>query len=300
MRIKLIAIATALVALAVGVATSHAALQNAVAVDVKFKKAGGPGSLNVQLVNFSGNLLKCTAKGAGNVCATPGGPLPESSAPTIWDLQASLYHGNGIVPERVARLVVKSTSAKYNSKALPYCTLKNPDTGVVGIPTRAAGMTGAEQLTPVPGESNNPAVLKSCPLKSLIGKGTFTAVVGTPGQPYNTAKAGALMGKIYVYNYKPNKGDALGAIALLHVDDPVPANQYLYNGVSKSGVLVSNIPTRAEIPLNLDLNIPAGEVVMTSADLKLTSPKPAKKNGKPLFTIKSFSNLNVFGRMVRE
>lgn len=289
MRIKLIAIATALVALAVGVTTSHAALQNAVGVNISFKKAGGPGNLKVQLINFDGNLLK-----SSGAPADPTKPLSDA------DMSKTLYNGNGVVPQRVKQLIVKSTSAKYNSKALPYCKLVNPDTGAVGIPTRAGGMTGAESLTPIKGESNNKTVLKNCPLKSIIGSGSFTAVVGNVGSAYDPGAAGALEGKVYIYNYKPASGDAMGTIALLHVDNPVPANQYLYNGVSKSGVLTANIPARSEIPTNLDASIPAGEVVMTSLNLKLTAPKPAKKNGKPIFTIKSFSNLNVYGRMVRE
>ncbi|MFT4048401.1 MAG: hypothetical protein QM648_01025 [Solirubrobacterales bacterium] len=291
MRIKLIAIATALVALAVGVATSHAALQNAVGVNVNFKKAGGPGTLQVQLINFDGNLL-----------SSGGGPANPTKALSDADMHTTLYQGGGLVPQRVKQLIVKSTSAKFNSKApeVGYCKLVNPDTGATGIPTRATGMTGAETLTPIKGETNPASVLKNCPLKTMIGSGTFTAVVGQVGTAYNPSQAGALEGKIYVYNYKPAAGDALGTIALLHVDNPVPANQYLYNGVSKSGVLTANIPARSEIPTNLDASIPAGEVVMTSLNLKLTAPKPKKKNGKPIFTIKSFSNLNVYGRMVRE
>jgi hypothetical protein len=38
---------------------------------------------------------------------------------------------------------------------------------------------------------------------------------------------------------------------------------------------------------------------MTSLSLKLTSPKPPKGK-KPIFTIKSFKNLDVGGSIVRE
>ncbi len=279
MRIKLIAIATALVALAVGVATSHAALQNALQVKVNFKKAGGPGSLSIQLINMDDQKL------------------PEGKPMSAAQLKTALYDG-GLVPERVSKLIVASNSAKYNSKALPYCNVVY--NGQKKIPTRADGITGAENLTPIPGEKNPSDVLKNCPTKSILGSGTFTAVVGTKGAPYDPSQAGALEGKIYVYNYKPASGDQFGTVALLHVDNPVPANQYIYSGVSKSGVLKSVIPTRAEIPTNLDATIPAGEVAMTSLNLTLKAPKPAKKNGKPIFTIKSFSNLNVYGQLERE
>lgn len=277
MRIKLIAIATALVALAVGVTTSHAALQNALQVKMNFKKAGGPGSLSLQLINMD------------------DAPLPEGKPMSKGQLHNALYDG-GLVPQRVAKLIVQSTSAKYNSKAVKYCTVVF--NGQKKIPTNADGITGAENLTYVPGEKNPSDVVKNCPKDSLIGQGSFTAVVGNAGSPYDPSQAGALEGKVYVYNYKPASGDQLGTVAMLHVDNPVPANQYLYSGVSKKGVLTVTVPRRSEIPINLANAIPDGEVNMTSAQLDL-KPKAPKK-GKPLFTIKSFSNLNVYGQLVRE
>jgi hypothetical protein len=291
MRTKLIVIATALVALAVGVTSSNAALQNAIQVKMNFKKAGGPGSLSVQLINMD------------------DAPLPDGVPLSATQLQAALNDG-GLVPQRIAKLVVQSTSAKFNSKALPYCRLgkvvldpvTNAKTGfeiVNTIPTRATGMTGAEQYTYVPGKQNDKDVVKACPAKSLIGKGDFTAVIGTPGQPYNPSQAGAISGKVYLYNYKPQGSDQFGTLAMLSVQNPVPANQYLYNGVDRKNVLRAVVPSRAEIPTNLDASLPAGEVAMTSLSLKMTAPKPAKGK-KPIFTVKSFSNLNVYGQLVRD
>ncbi len=263
--------------LAFGATASHAALQNAVSVKVNFKKAGGPGSLSVQLINMDDV------------------PLPEGKPLSKASVNSRLYDG-GLVPQRISRLIVQSSSAAYNRKALPYC--KVIYNGQNKIPTRADGITGAEELTYVPGEKNSSSVTKACPKTSVLGKGNFTAVVGTPGQPYDPSQAGALAGTLTAYNYQPRSGDTMGSVVRLHVDSPVPANQYLYVGVSKSGILRADVPKRSEIPTNLDATIPAGEVSMTSLDLKLTAPKP--KRGKPIFTIKSFKSLNVYGQLVRE
>lgn len=282
MRIKLIAIATALVAIAVGVTTSHAALQNAVSVSVKFKKAGGPGSLSLQLINMDDI------------------PLPEGTPLSKNALKQRLYDG-GKVPERVAKLIVQSKAAQFNSKSMPYC--KVVFNGADRIPTRSTdpSFTGAESLTEVPGAKDNTAdSKKNCPKSTLLGKGDFTAVIGTPGQPYDPANGTALEGTVYVYNYKPRAGDKFAVVARLKVENPVPANQYLYSGVDKKNVLRAVVPNRSELPPNLDGALPPGEVVMTSLTLNLTAPKPKKKNGKPVFTIKSFSNLDVYGQLVRE
>jgi hypothetical protein len=291
MRIKLIAIATAILALAVGVTASNAALQNAIQVKMNFKKAGGPGSLSLQLINMD------------------DATLPEGAPMSATQLQNALNDG-GLVPQRVSKLIVQSSSAKFSTKSLPYCQLgkvildpnTNAKTGfeiVKTIPTRATGMTGAENYTYVPGKQNDKDVTKACPSKSLLGKGDFTAVIGTPGQPYNPAQAGAISGKVYLYNYKPQGGDQFGTLAMLSVQNPVPSNQYLYAGVDRKNVLRTSVPSRAEIPTNLDASLPAGEVSMTSLQLKITAPKPAKGK-KPIFTVKSFSNLNVYGQLVRE
>jgi hypothetical protein len=276
MRIKLIAFATVIAALAIGVATSSAALQNSVQVKLNFKKAGGPGTLEVQLVNLDGN------------------PFPKGKAPSDSAVQGVVL-GGGITPQPVHELVISSTSAKYNSKALPYCTIVASN-GAKEIPTNAAGNNDSAFLAPKPGAKNDPAVLKNCPLTSLIGKGTFTAVVGTPGQPYNPSQAGAITGNVYLYNYKPRSGDQAAMVAWIQSDNPVPrANQYQYVGVSKSGVIDTVLPTRADIPPNIASVLPDGSISMTSLHLKLE----AKQKKKPIFTIKSFSNLNVYGQLIR-
>lgn len=283
MHKKLILPIVAVAALAIGVGSSGAALQNAVQVKLRFHKAGGPGSLYLQLVNMD------------DVALPEGKPLSKHG------LHNALYNG-GLVPQRVAKLIVQSRSARYNRHALPYC--KVVFNGRKTIPTRADGITGAEELTYVPGEPNSHRVKRDCPKRSIIGRGTFTAVVGTPGLPYNPSQAGALEGSVMIYNYQPRRGDSLGTVARLHVDNPVPANQYLYTGVSHRGVLTAVIPRRSEIPTNLDAAIPAGEVSLTSIDLKLTAPKPKRsrhgRRGKPIFTIKSFKRLDVYGQLVRE
>lgn len=279
MRTKLIIGISVLAALAIGVTSSNAALQNAVQVKLNFKKAGGPGSLSLQLINMDDV------------------PLPEGKPLSARGLHNALYDG-GLVPQRVKRLIVQSSSAKYNRKALPSCSVIF--NGQKKIPTNADGITGAEELTYVPGEKNSSDVKKACPAKSVLGKGTFTAVVGTAGAPYDPSQAGALEGTVIAYNYKPRSGDTLGTVVRLHVNNPVPANQYLYVGVSKSGILRADVPSRAEIPINLSNAIPQGEVSMTSLNLKLTAPKPKSRRGKPIFTIKSFKSLNVYGQLVRE
>jgi hypothetical protein len=282
MRAKLVILAVALFAMATGVATSEAALQNAVQAKLHFKKAGGPGSIFVQLVNMD------------DVPLPTGRPLSKRG------LHNALYDG-GLVPQRLSRLVVQSSSVRYNRRALPTCRVVFR--GQAKIPTRADGITGAEELTYVPGERNSHAVKKACPKKSILGRGTFTATVGTPGLPYNPAQAGALEGTVIIYNYRPKKGDTLGTVARLHVDNPVPSTQYLYAGVSRRGVLIADVPRRTEIPTNLDATIPPGELSMTSLSLDLKAPRPKRhrgRAGKPIFTIKSFKKLDVYGQLVRE
>lgn len=266
-----------------GVTTSGAALQNALHVKVNFKKAGSAGSLSMQLVNIN------------------DAPLPEGRPVSDRGVRGMLYDG-GLVPERIQRLIVQSSSIRYNRKALPYC--KVIFNGQKKIPTRADGITGAEQLTYVPKKKNSSGVKKACPQKSILGSGTFTAAIGTPGLPYNPTNAGILTGSVIVYNHQPKKGDTLGAIVRISVNDPVPSNQYIYAGVSRGGKLVASIPSRAEIPLNLDASLPAGEVALTSISVKLKAPKVKKarrgrKAGKPIFTIKTFKDVRVYGQLVR-
>jgi hypothetical protein len=270
-----------------GTGASQAALQNAVGVKLHFKKAGGPGSVQVQLVNVDDV------------------PLPEGRPLSKGALHNALYDG-GVVPQPIRRMIVQSSSIKFNRKALPYC--KVIFAGQRTLPTRANGMTGAEELTYVPGKRNSRAVARVCPQKSIIGKGTFTATVGTPGTPYNPAQAGALEGTLVAYNHSPKPGHTLGTVVRLHVDNPVPSNQYLYVGVSRRGVMTADIPTRAEIPTNLDATIPPGEISMTSVELALKAPAGKLKRsrhgrrarrGVPIFTVKSFKKLDVYGQLIR-
>jgi hypothetical protein len=262
MRTKLILIATVVAALAIGVSASNAALQNSVSVALKFKKAGGPGTLDLSLTNTEdGNL----------------------------------------VPARIKTLIISSNSGVYNSKALPYCKIV-PDLKVGGtdtIPTNAAGNNRSDALAEEPGGKNSDVVKKNCPVSSLVGKGKFEAVVGTVGQPYDPGQAGLITGFVYMYNYKPRSGDTLAFVAWIKSDNPVPnANQYQYVGVTKKGVIKTDLPARADIPPNIQNALPPGTISMTKLSLKLTSPKP--KKGKPIFSIKSFSNLNVAGQLIRE
>jgi hypothetical protein len=262
MRTKLILIATVVAALAIGVTASNAALQNSVSVALKFKKAGGPGTLDLSLTN------------------TEDGDL---------------------VPQRIAKIIISSTSASYNTKAIPYCKIVpslqagGPDT----IPTNQAGNNKSDFLAPQPGRSNQAVVLKNCPLTSLVGKGTFEAVVGEVGKPFDRSQAGLINGNVYLYNYKPRAGDTLAFVAWIQSNNPVPnANQYQYVGVSKKGVITTVLPSRADIPQYVADLLPPGTISMTRLKLKLESKQP--KKGKPLFSVKSFSNLNVSGQLVRE
>jgi hypothetical protein len=267
MRIKLIALATAIAALAFGVVTSQAALQQKVTVNVKFKKAGGPGSIKIQYENLE-----------------PSGGNPDA-----------------LVPERIAKIIVTSKAAGYNSKALPYCKVVPTQTvgGADEIPTNAAGNNRSDFLTPEPGGKNTQTVLKNCPLSTLVGKGTFEAVIGTVRQPFDPGASGLITGKVYAYNYKPRSGDQAAMVVWIQSDNPVPnANQYQYVGISKSGVITAILPNRGDIPPNIAAVLPDGTISMTKLSLDLTSPKP--KKGKPLFTIKSFSNLDLVAQLVRE
>ena len=263
MRTKLILIATVVAALAIGVSASNAALQNSVSVALKFKKAGGPGTLELSLTNTE---------------------------------------DGGLVPERIAKMVISSSSGVYNSKALPLCHIV-PSLQAGGkdeIPTNAAGNNKSDFLAPQPGGKNQAVVLKNCPLKSLVGKGTFEAVVGTVGQPYDPAQSGLITGNVYLYNYKPRSGDTLAFVAWIQSNNPVPnANQYQYVGVSKKGVITTVLPSRADIPQYIADLLPPGTISMTKVKLKLTSPAPPKGK-KPIFSIKNFSDLNVSGQLVRE
>lgn len=257
MRIKLIALATVVAALAIGATTANAALQNSVSAKVKFSKAGGPGTIDLTLNNLDESV------------GTPG---------------------YGKVTDRIKQLIVKSNSVAVNSKALPYCNIT--------IPTNAAGNNDSTQRTYIPGKSNSAAIKKACPQTSLIGKGTFTAVDGTVGTAADCAQAGCIKGNLYAYNFKPQSGDRLGVVVLIQSDTPVPnAYQYMYAGWSKSNQLVANVPSYNDLPPIIAQYLPAGTITMTSMSLKLTSPKP--KKGKPIFTIKSFKNLDVFGSIVR-
>lgn len=262
MRTKLILIATVVAALAIGVSASNAALQNSVSVALKFKKAGGPGTLDLSLTNVE---------------------------------------DGGLVPQRIKTLIISSSSGVYNSKALPYCKIVPTQQagGKDEIPTNAAGNNTSDFLAPQPGGKNSATVLKNCPLKSLVGKGSFEAVVGNVGQPYDPSQSGLITGNTYMFNYKPRSGDTLAFVAWIQSNNPVPnANQYVYVGVSKSGVIKTDLPNRGDIPPNIAAVLPQGVISMTKLKLKLTSPKP--KKGKPIFSIKSFSNLNVAGSLVRE
>jgi hypothetical protein len=261
MRTKLILIATVVAALAIGVTASNAALQNSVSVDLKFKKAGGPGSLALSLTN---------------------------------------REDGDLVPQRIAKMIISSSSGVYNSKALPYCKIIPAGASSDTIPTNAAGNNNSEFLAPQPGGKNPANVLKNCPLKSLVGKGTFEAVVGTVGQPFNRAQAGFITGNVYLYNYKPRSGDTLAFVAWIQSDNPVPnANQYQYVGVTKKGVITTVLPNRSDIPPNIANVLAPGVISMTQLKLKLTAPKPPKGK-KPIFSVKSLSNLNISGSLVRE
>jgi hypothetical protein len=263
MRTKLILIATVVAALAIGVTASNAALQNTVAVNLKFKKAGGPGTLKLSLTNVE---------------------------------------EGGLVPQRVKEMIISSKSGAYNSKALPLCKIVPSQTpgGKDEIPTNAAGNNESQFLAPQPGGKNSATVLKNCPLKSIVGKGTFEAVVGTPGQPYDPSQAGLITGNVYLFNYKPRSGDTLAFVAWIQSDNPVQnANQYQYVGVSKKGVIRTVLPNRQDIPPNIAAVLPPGVISMTKLNLTLTSPKPPKGK-KPIFSVKSFTNLDIAGQLIRE
>jgi hypothetical protein len=285
MRLKCIFLVAIVAAFTIGIGTADAALQNGVRATAKFKKAGGPGSLYVQLINIDDAELPV------------GKPVSHNT------IRNYLFDG-GLVPQPVRKIIMRSRSAQYNRKALPYCNVYF--NGVKTLPTRAGGATGAEELTYVPGRSNTRTVARRCPKKSVLGKGTYSAVVGNAGTAYQPIVNSVITGDLLAYNYPPRPGDTMAAVVRIHVKEPVAANQYIYVGVSRAEVITGVIPTRAEIPANLDGALLPGEISVTSMDIKLTAPKPkskrtrrGRKPGKPIFTMKTPNKLDFYGQIER-
>ncbi|MGH2906617.1 MAG: hypothetical protein ACRDKI_07585 [Solirubrobacterales bacterium] len=86
MRIKLIAVATAIAALAIGVSASNATLNSETSAKVSIKKAGAPATVKLVIDNTD----------------------------------------NAVVPQRVSAVSITSKAAKWNSKAVPQCKSKVP------------------------------------------------------------------------------------------------------------------------------------------------------------------------------
>lgn len=285
MRLKWIFLVAVIAAFSLAVGTADAALQSGVRATAKFKKAGGPGSLFVQLINIDDAAL-------------PGG-----RAVSHGTIRNYLFDG-GTVPEPVRKIIMRSTAAQYNRKALPYCNVYF--NGVKTLPTRAGGASGAEDLTYMPGRRNSSTVARHCPKKSLIGRGNYSAVVGAAGTPYQPIVNSILTGELLAYNYPPRPGDTMGAVVRINVKEPAAATQYIYVGVSGGKVITANIPTRAEIPANLDGILLPGEISLTSIDMKLTAPRPksrktrrGRKAGKPIFTLRTPNKLDFYGQIER-
>lgn len=296
LRTKLIVLTTVIAALAIGVGGSQAALQNSVGVKLNFKKPGAAGSIQLQLINHD----------AGNGQAAPGevdgNPFPIAKQPSAKSV-LNVVNAGGLVPQPIRRLVVASTSAKYHSKAMPYCKVVS-SAGRVGLPDNAHGDNTSDLVTPLPRGKNERSVLKNCPTSTIVGTGTFSAVIGKPGTHYDASQGRAITGDVVVYNYKPARGDQAGFVVLIRSENPVPnAYQYQYVGVNRKGTIDAKLPARSDIPPNISAAYGVdGGISMTSMDLKLTAKMPRAKKLKrkgPIFTIKSFKNLNVYGQLLR-
>jgi hypothetical protein len=86
MRIKLIVIATAIAALAIGVGTSSATLNSSTSATLNVSKPGGPGTVKLVIDNTD----------------------------------------NQVVPQRISEIQISSKFAKWNAKAVPQCKSEVP------------------------------------------------------------------------------------------------------------------------------------------------------------------------------
>lgn len=180
------------------------------------------------------------------------------------------------VPERISSVVISSKVAKFNGSAVPACG--------TAVPTNAAGTNNAGKINP------------PCPAKSKVGKGTWVANTGTPGEPI-PPDLGTLSGTMNVYNYKKAGGEQAALLMEVMSDIPVPnAHQYIRVGVSNSGVLNAVLPNTADLPPTVanflrNPNLTFRTTSMSKVVTTITSPKPAKGK-KPFMTLKNLKNID--------
>lgn len=180
------------------------------------------------------------------------------------------------VPDRISSVVVTSKSAKFNSAAVPACT--------TAVPTNAAGTNNAAEINP------------KCPAKSKVGKGTWIANTGTPGQPI-PADLGTLSGTTNIYNYKKAGGEQAALLMELMSDIPVPnAHQYIRVSISNSGVVTALVPNTADLPpavanflRNADLSYRTTSMAQVNYTINKLTPKKGKK---PFFTMKNLKKID--------
>jgi hypothetical protein len=184
------------------------------------------------------------------------------------------------VPAHVKSVVITSKVAKFNSKAVTQCKTK--------VPNNADGDNTGAALNP------------ACPSASKIGKGSFRANTGVPGQPIPFNDLGVIDGTINIYNYKPGSGQQAALLLEIMSDTPVPdTHQYMLAGISKRGVITANVPNTTDLPPNvsnlLRVNPPSNMSYRTTSlahvETTITSPRP-KKGKAPFFTLKNTRNID--------
>jgi hypothetical protein len=180
------------------------------------------------------------------------------------------------VPQRVNTMLVSSSTAQWNSKAVARCKPDPPN-----------NQLGHNDLNDVP--------YPLCPSGSKVGTGTFTVNTGTPGEPIPT-DLGTISGSINIYNHTPAAGQSAAFLIELLSDIPVPNDhEYELAQISKSGTVTVPLLNIDQLsPAVKNILSPPGkprQLALSKLQVKIKSPTP-KKGAKPFVTLKSVTNVN--------
>lgn len=235
MRIKLFVTAGCIGAIVLGAAVSNASLTSGTSVNVNIKSPGAPATITLAVDNSESTL----------------------------------------VPQPVTVMKISSTTAKWNSKAVPNCTVVPPD-WASGTPDNGHG-------------------IEECPAASKVGRGTFTVNTGTPGQPI-PGDNGTISGTINVYNRAPAAGQSAAFLIELLSDVPVPNDhEYEVAQISKSGTVTVPLLKMENLTPAIHnlLSPPMAPRQLALSKLQVTIKSPTPKKGKaPFVTLKSVSKVN--------
>ncbi|MBI4898110.1 MAG: hypothetical protein HY827_07060 [Actinobacteria bacterium] len=161
-----------------------------------------------------------------------------------------------ITPMMINRLQFESRTLRFNgsAKGLDVCTVKVPNNG-------------------------DPA---RCPRRSLVGRGTVSGVLGTPGKPRDGF--GALSyaaGHFRLYNYRRRGGESARMVAV--IDTSKPFAGYSINlsiPISRTGEIDVRVPELRELPAFISASYPLDtRLVITDLTVKLEPPRA--RGGKP-------------------